>query len=243
MQDQDYSDPSEKARGKARQRDRETEDSEDLEDSRDFKDIEEKEESPGGDLPLSLRLPLKRFVEEAARLSAESAESSHESSGRWQSVTWEFTRLLKLRPELSGLSAKRAFEKIPWAVTEFDEDEMLSFLCEWEAVRLLPGQDPVEQALALARGKPIARDPGFKTFPLFISLAGWLQVLVGTDCPIFLPARKIAALLGTTKETVSNMCRLAERDGILRKVERHTPHRAARYSFNIDKFPILKERH
>ncbi len=103
--------------------------------------------------------------------------------GDWRSLTWDFTRLLKLYPKLNRLSAEKAVQRIPWHVTNFNENEQLQVLVEWDRVKYLPGQGPFDIALSLTSQKPLVpkRCQGgkFALYGTFIGLCGWLQVLVG----------------------------------------------------------------
>lgn len=157
-------------------------------------------------------------------------------------MTWEFVRLCKTHPVLMALSADDAFKKIPWTATGFEDEEHLQFLVEWDRVRSLPGISPLQWAADLARRRPLlSTGKDSKIFNQFISLAGWLQVIVGVENPIFLPTRKVAEILGLRSHTtVATLCKLAISGKFLELVEPATQHRATRYRFRIERYEALR---
>jgi hypothetical protein len=221
-----------------------TEDTEDTDDPEDREDLEDTEGVPlktHGVLPtLNTKLPLRKFVAEAADISTREA-SLKTDSNEWKSTTWEFVRLLKTHPRLMCLTADEALEEIPWSVTDFGEDEQLTFLAEWTRVRILPGVPPLKWAVTLADQHPLEPKRKFKAYNKFISLAGWLQVVVGPDVPIFLPVRSVGDIIGKSHTTVATMCRLAVSDGLLSLVRRATPMHATRYRFALERFEVLRD--
>ena len=205
--------------------------------SRDSDDLEEKDE-----FSTAINLPLSKYT-----WMAEDYALQHEPEyeEQWRSRTWDFVRLLKLHPKLKGLSAEEAMKRIPWRVTDFDEDEQLQVELEWDRVKYLPGQGPLDVALSLAAQKLLVPNRcqrgKFALYRTFISLCGWLQVLVGEGEPIYLPVRKTATVLNCSKEMISNLRKLAVRDGFLQTNAPHSAYRATRFVFVVDKFPILRE--
>jgi hypothetical protein len=190
---------------------------------------------------LSTQLPLKRFVQEAATISIEQAEDA--SGDKWKSRTWEFTRLCKTHPKLMALTADEAYNAIPWHVTQFDEEEQMQFLVEWNAVQHLPGVPILEWAASLAKSHPLlSTRKQFRSYNQFISVAGWLQN-ISRDKNIFLPTRKIAEILGLKSHVqVATLCKLAVADGFLKVMEQHTEYRVTRYRFAVERYEILGER-
>ena len=137
-------------------------------------------------------LPLKAFVAKAGLISIDASECSD----TWKSPTWEFVRLCRTHPKLMSLTADQAFNKIPWSATGFEDEEQLTFIAEWDRVRSLPGMSPLHWAANLARQHPLlSTRKHLQTFNEFVSLAGWLQVSVGVNNPIFSPTRKVAEIL------------------------------------------------
>jgi hypothetical protein len=81
-----------------------------------------------------------------------------------------------------------------------------------------------------------------QTFNEFVSLAGWLQVSVGVNNPIFLPTRKVAEILGLkSNATVATLCKIALADKLMELVERATQHRATRYRFRLELYDVLMD--
>jgi hypothetical protein len=223
----------------------EQKDSERQKDSEDLEGFgrKQKEATFGGSLSspsLNTRLPLRIFCQRAASLSIEAAA---ESEGRWKSVTWEFTRLCKTHPKLMTLTADEAFESIPWRLTDFGDEEQMQFLVEWNSVRHLPGTAALDWAASMARARPLfSTRKRFDTYNRFVSLAGWLQILVGSEGSIFLPTRKVAEVLGMKSHVqVATLCKLAVADRLLEMVERHTAKRATRYRFAVERYEVLRQ--
>ena len=165
----------------------------------------------------------------------------------WQSSTWEFTRLMKGHPALAQLTADEAYEEIDWGLVDFDEDEQLAFLTEWDKVRYIPGWSPLDWALMMADEKQLEPSRSargrFQKFARFISLAGWLQVERG-DENIYLPCRRVGELLGYDPKTISNMRRLAIREKLLSVAKEHSfgKREATEFRFDVSRFEILQER-
>jgi hypothetical protein len=186
---------------------------------------------------------------------------------RWQSPLFLFVRLAKAHPALRKLATAKAFAAINRVVETwrcrtgergwqyFDvgrEDAQVEFLDAWDKVRYLPGRSPLQNALLLAKEKPLSlckevaarRSP---EYPRFISLAGWLQVCVG-DQPILLPVEDVGELLGITSMTVSRYRRMAVEDGLLKEIRpyefcgKKKGGRATEFRFDVSLVPILEER-
>ncbi len=186
----------------------------------------------------SNKLTLEEFVAAACDIS----RGAHEDAKpEWKSSTWEFARLLKGRKEFSGIDAKSALDLVDWKLTDFDDDEKLQFFAEWGIVRCKAGENSLTKAFELAKQRPLFEGDRFKRFGQFISLAGWLQVIVGENTDIFLPIDSLADLLETSTSTISTYRRIAERQKYIKKVQKETRHRAARYRFlQLTRFPKLR---
>jgi len=181
----------------------------------------------------------KWFTEFIYRQSVHSIEMSElREYDRYRSRTWEFTRAVKNLPRFAGYSAEQVADEIPWGDTEFSEEEedILSFMNEWDKVRLAPNQAPLEYALVMADAKPLFQNQNFPKYCRFLSLAGWLQELMGHDAEIYLPVRTVADLLRVDPSTISTFRRRAETDGFLVQTQKHTPTKATRHRFNCDKY-------
>jgi hypothetical protein len=175
--------------------------------------------------------------------SVDSIEAAEEADyEQWQSRTWKFTRAVK--GQYPKLSAEEIMNLVPWHETEFDEEDQVSFMREWTLVRFIPGQGPLDWAWQMAQERPLGAPPSspygrFEFYRKVIGIAGWLQVLVGEKNTIFLPGRRVGAIIGASNRTVSTMCNFAVKDGILELVEEHTSYEAARYRFKIERNRIL----
>lgn len=66
-------------------------------------------------------------------------------------------------------------------------------------------------------------------------------MLLGKN-PILLPCHKLAEAMNVSAMTISNLRKIAERDGLLEVVEHHNAKRAMRYRFAVERFPILRDR-
>jgi len=145
----------------------------------------------------------REFVRKAAAESPDVAQAARESLGEWQSTSWHFTRMCKGHPSFKNVSAAQAFEAIDWSLTGFDEEERMQFLREWNRVKCFVGWSPVDWAVSMASQKPLGTDQYraglLTTYARFISIAGWLQVVVG-DRDILLPCEKLAGILGCSKK-------------------------------------------
>jgi hypothetical protein len=167
-------------------------------------------------------------------------EPPNEERGHWSSPVFYFARLVKSHPAVTDLSDHEAMVKVekllrkwekfpttadPWK--EFFPDATdgeaarLDFMVSWNAVRHVPFHDVLSNALRQADSKPL--EPPNERGPLykrFISLAGWLQVLLPGK-PILLPTRRLADLLGCDQRTVSRLRKLAVEDKLLVPVKEH----------------------
>jgi len=228
-------------------------DLEDSETQNDFEDLERNRRSPSGALDDLLDeykekfrqnlfgdIPLPIFM----RLAAEKTEAEYDPTpDAWESTTWKFTRFLKGHPRLTCLDADEVFNLIPWEEFSFDEEEQMAFLTEWPRVHFIPGLSPLNWAIRMAKEKPLepqrCREGNFSLYRNFVSLSGWLQILVGRGNLILLPVHKLPVVLGCSAKTVSNLRKVAEGDGFLEVVEKHTAKRATRFRFDVFRFQIL----
>jgi hypothetical protein len=173
------------------------------------------------------------------RHACDMARETPETPIPWRSSTWEFTRLCKGHPRLNGLSATEVFQTIDWSFTNFDEEEQIQFFAEWDKVLFDAQQNPLSHAVQLAIDRPLRTELNLKHYSRFISVAGWLQVMVGKDAEIYLPIESVASYLRVSASTVSNMRRIAEKDGLIKKTADATAKRATRYRFDLSRYPEL----
>lgn len=168
-----------------------------------------------------------------------------------------FVRILKAHPKLSGNSAKMAWERVRRSGCNLEgwceggqEDVAAAFYDGWESARLPAGINPLTEAYRLANATPLLllrgteenRPPGYV---LFVSLAAWLCVVVGS-VRIKLPCDAVAAELGVSAMTVSRYRKFALRDGYLSvlKKARHRPGgsgEATTFRFRAESWEIIQK--
>ncbi|MGE5610672.1 MAG: hypothetical protein ACM359_15585 [Bacillota bacterium] len=174
-------------------------------------------------------LTLSQFIFHAA---IEWRSRKDDGSSEYRSSLWDFTRLLRGHPELRDRTAKDAWRQVDAIVNAWGGgrvgwswfgltrvDAECEFLSVWDAVRKPEAVDPVAHALRLAQTRPLVlrkaiADARPEQYPVFVSLAGWLQV-VHPERPILLPVRKIGETLGCSPMTVSRYTAWAEEDGYI----------------------------
>ena len=215
-------------------------------------------------------MPLHEFVLFAVEEQKRAWEAS--DGGPWQSALWRFTRLLTAHPDLQGLEPYAALGKVkaamrkaqkglpesdprregdPWVMfLEHDADEAEhEFQHVWDKVEIPPGGEVLPLALARSRACELGIPAEFrrrhsKDYRRFISLAGWLQVIVGAE-PIVLPVKRIAELLGLkSHRNVSNFRQWAVADGLLEEVCKGSKaaKMAGAFVFDVESFPVLRDR-
>jgi hypothetical protein len=156
--------------------------------------------------------------------------------------TWELARYCKAYPPFALLGGEEVFDIIePFLENIYTVQDQENFVFHFKKVRFAAGEGVLDRALRLAQQRPL-RSTKRILYDRFVSMIGWLQ----NDCGpnnIWLPQKNVAEVLGVTQATVSNMIHNAMDDGYLTFVKEAIPHRlAAEYRFNVDKFPVLKER-
>jgi len=185
---------------------------------------------------------------------------------------WHFVRLLKCHPELRDLKTLDALAKakaaivrasrrlptyrtfpevafnevigefLPDSIDEFDAH----FIRNWKAIRYLPGESPLETAMRLANRYPLstheAKGEILPQYRRLVSLAGWLQYVVGNR-NIFLPVHKLGPLLGCSARSISSYIHMAEEEEILERVESHSPksRKAHEFRFRTECWRILTD--
>jgi hypothetical protein len=181
----------------------------------------------------------------------------------WQSPLWNFARLLKAHPELQDGSPDRVLVLVDqvlgsWSdqsdtdqrwIESFDvngaEDAHVELLSIWGRIRYVPGWEPLEQAVRRALKERLQvitrRTAGYE---LFVSVAGWLQVIMG-DADILLPCEKLGTHLRCEAMTVSRYRRWAQDDRFLKLIK---PHRfrggrgeATTFRFDTAQFSVLAQ--
>lgn len=166
------------------------------------------------------------------------------SDEQWPPPMWVFTRTIRAHPELIELSCEEAVQRITEHVPLTD-GEQTAVLVAWDRIRLPGGADPLQTAFQISEQKQLvpARCKGgrFGLYAKLVSIAGWLQVLMGPTNMIFIPTRKAAALLDCDKNTISGMLRLAEEDGYVELKQPGNEYRSPRFVFDLDCFPELRD--
>ena len=207
--------------------------------------------------------PLQQFILEAKDANDELYEKE-KSAVPYRTKLWHFIRILKGHPKMDGLDADAAFDLIcgelkgrfpnrdPWAqVLGMSDDDYIEFLTSWEKVRFAGNQDQLEEAFQLALKIPVMPDrctvrPN-AGYQLFVSFAGYLQVLSGADQNILLPCEKVGKTIDVDQSTISRYRQLAIFDGYL---EEKTPYsrpgdggrgRATECRFRVERFQELME--
>jgi hypothetical protein len=186
----------------------------------------------------------------------------------WHSPLFGFVRLLKAHPQVTGATPQEAFRTVDLVVRSWAgardkdpwerwflvgrDDAEAEFLGAWDKIRYLPGYSPLRCALEHARHTAFGlkaevaqkRPAGY---PLFVSLAGWLQVGVG-DRPVLLPLEEVGELLNVLPSTVSRYRRWAVEDGYLKEVKPYEFRgkgkwgKATEFRFDVSRFKSLQER-
>ena len=238
-------------------------------DSQDSQDKQRQTENPNRDRGHSnkdlLNLPLEDYVKIVIAFSEKlTEEQAIDTYDTWHSPLFNFARFCKAHPSITDLpddEAMDAVEKVmytledlpvgddPW-VFYFSEAEdadsaRVDFMNSWSSVRHMPFQSVLQNALRLSAKTPL--QPSHKRSRLyerFISLSGWLQVLM-SGTAIYLPTRTIANLLTCDQRTVSRLRKMAIRDGLLTVIKDHSfrlngKSDATEFRFAVERFRELR---
>jgi len=206
----------------------------------------QEQKPPPGYIIMPLHLPLGEYLVWVYHENRRRAEFRR----TWESELWTFLRLVKAHPDLCHRPGSEAFRKVeaimngwlkrlglkgdPWATylgvthgtaeTEFDD--------AWDKIRFTPGLDAFGNALDQANVCPLElpwehRQGRSEVYSRFISVAGWMQVIVGAK-PILLPVRRLGELLDVTNMTISRLRTWAKKDGYIREVKKSEFSKATR---------------
>jgi hypothetical protein len=216
---------------------------------------ESQSEDAGRGREIPIDLPLKKYVAWAYERAAEMKEESN-----WKvSPLFFFVRCLQPHPKLATLHPLQAFATVerilakstrdcPWEHhfrVNRDNAEG-DFQGCWQAMRYHLGENPLPAGWNKAKQCTFALKPEIGTnrpraYPLFVSLAGWLQVTMG-DRNVLLPVQEVGKLMKVDKSLVSRYVRWAIEDGYLKRVASHEPgKRAAEYRFDVSRFASLQK--
>jgi hypothetical protein len=193
------------------------------------------------------------------------------ADGNWQSSLFHLVRLVKAHPAAASWTAKQAIKQMetvmkswrrsvtPQKRAEDDwtvwlglgrEDAHVEIIAVWDKVRYLAGHSPLESALEQARRQPLRPsddeiERSSERYPLFVSLAGWLQVGMGNR-NILLPVAEVAGLLEVEPMTVSRYRKWAIEHGYLKEVLPYKKPagkqgKATEFRFDVSLFQVLRE--
>lgn len=216
----------------------------------------------GGDMQADeisrmLALPLPEYV----LYACEKNEVALELAEEWQGPAFTFTRYMKSHPNLKGLSAVNAADKVgtiidqmypesdcPWSELLGDSDSRGNendafdhFVESWDSIKVPLGESPIEQAVRFADKYPVELPKysatRWRPYLRFLSICRGLQIAQGAES-IFLPVRKISDLMGKPTSSISNYRKRAINDGLLTLVNPHQGRRkATEFRFNFENLP------
>jgi hypothetical protein len=203
-------------------------------------------------------------LEEYVRQSLEFDRQLSEEHKRSTSPVFHFARFCKAHPAITDLPDYAAVQEVenvmfnwddlpedgdPWEhfFPEADDCEAarIDFMTSWNAIRHVPFQDILQNALRLSEEIPLRpAHPRGSLYQRFVSLAGWLQVLANGRV-IYLPTRKLNSLLGCDHTMVSRLRKLAIQDGLLTVAKQHSfrPNgkgEATEFRFAVERFEVLR---
>jgi hypothetical protein len=207
-------------------------------------------------------LPLEWYF----RFALEEVLAGRDRRPRWHSALFDLVRLVKAHPEMEERDAHYALQRIEAIMRSWPEargthdvwkrcadvwaaDARAEFYDCWPKIRCLPGRGPLGNAWRRATENPLTLPPEVRRrrgeeFSDFVSLAGWLQVVVGAQ-PILLPVEEVGKHLGVQAGTVSRYRRWAVEEGFLREVARAEfkgpgkRGKATEFLFDVARYPEL----
>jgi hypothetical protein len=202
---------------------------------------------------------LGKPLPEYLRLAYEWGNQKLEDEEGWHSPCYFFAWYAKNHPEITNLSSDKAAAIVgkimktwrdmpanPWANFSDDDDErgMIDFMESWDAIRHLPFDSPLDEALKRAKKKTLRldKDRG-KLYPLLITVCAHLQHQRYPEVSFFLSCRAAASALGCHFTMVSSLLRFAVKDGYLRVVKKAAPFKkgerndATEYRFPMEQLP------
>ena len=212
------------------------------------------------------RKPQESGLAEVCIRAAKSQIERWETEGYWDhggrySAMFFFVRDLMGTKYLSGITdpevvmekISRAFPRrhpedmnYVWDLLGFGEldDPSMEFIETWDSIKFPAHLSPLVLAFNLAIENPLSPVDGEKwtsaEFGRFISLAGWLQVVVG-DEDIFLPVEQVGKYLKLSAMCISRHRSYAQKKGFLTLTEEHIPHsKASRFRSSFRKWECLE---
>lgn len=172
-----------------------------------------------------------------------------------EQAIFHFTRVVRAHEQARSMTPNKVLSLVRkhcpgiygWADT--DADFEAEFFDSWETIRLPAGSDPLTEALRRADENRLGLFDKAKTtrpddYARFVSLAGWLCVVVGKD-RIKLPCDAGGAVMGVSGMTISRYRKFALKDGYMRVVKRarflgNIHNEATTFKFRVDLWDCLK---
>jgi hypothetical protein len=215
-------------------------------------------------------LPLRDFLVHACEHVRDNMYHPH-----WSSPVYNFARACRAHPQLAKLHSKddpedaavAALDIVDRVVSSWkpdggawqkyfgvasEADARTEFLDAWVKARRALGPTAVQDAAMRAKAQPIILDAklvkkrGGKEYIDFISLAGWLQVVVG-DRNIELPEKLLGEHFGVAPRTIGRYRNWAIDDGFLKFMNPHKRPgpggkggRATEFRFDVSRVDMLK---
>jgi hypothetical protein len=204
------------------------------------------------------RLPGDKFLDKLLQMIRNNALGS-KSDNRFRTPLWGFTRIVKGYSSFRDKSGEAALGMVEcWLKTRSaiwedfpgvysTEDAQVEFLRLWEIIQFGPNETPLEVAFERAKANPVAIDTALiKTngYQLFISLAFWLQKIIGEYHNIYLPCRQLAVILSCEPRTISRYRQFAIKDKFLKVEKNHSFNsrsksgEATEFRFNLGLFTM-----
>lgn len=152
------------------------------------------------------------FWTHARDAAAESVAAVEDGTRAEWSLPFDLARLVRAHPHAARHKPLTVARRV-YAAADLtglfpdEEDFAVQFSRAWNKVRLLPGENPLATAARFAADAPLGlraehADEVTDGYRRFVSLAGWLCVVVGKGS-IKLPCRQVAEALGVRAMTVS----------------------------------------
>jgi hypothetical protein len=207
--------------------------------------------------------PISQWLDRVYEFS-QSSMGNYRSGDQRKSPLWDFTRYAKAHPQLTKLSDAKALRIVEqwlqnsgkhWNVDfesiDSSEDGRDEFINSWHAISFVPGADLTENALRLAKEKPLDLSPDTTStarYAFFVSYIWHLQDLVG-EKSIVLPCHHTGDLFSCSHTIIAGYIKRAIWDGYLTLVTPHSfrqgkgKNRAAEYRVQTDRLPEPKARH
>ncbi len=214
-------------------------------------------------------LPFDQYVRWAVETDREHRQAMQEACA-WESPLFHFMRLVKAHGQMDAMKGKRACLEVEAVILgwyskatrkladvwmdylEVERVEAVAEFCgAWDKIKVVPGRDPFMTAMNRAKSKPLGLSAELMedrpdAYPGFISLAGWLQVLMSPGT-ILLPVERLAELQGVSPITISRYRTWGKEDRFLKEVvpavfrSKGKKGRATEFMFDVSRWRLLME--